>query len=346
MLPHLLVATLYTNYYSVFKERILGGDEGNVSQFWSQMTNRPAYPTHPMHNHARGWNHMRRAVPIGLHCDGVVTTGSGKVWKRMVEAMSWSSLLCQRGTSYFRNYLICMLVNMLMVAKDDVNTMNDFFRELCWSLYWLYMGVHPDRDSRNRLYTAEDGILFERKFDPLAGGYFGATWTFAWDLEWMRDYIRLSGAGRLCGLCRCNTSDIPWTACTNLSAWIDTVWTDAAHQAAFPDRHRLFRHVPGVTIFCYIPDWLHTKHIGCDAYFLGSVLMAMFTEIGIAGTNTEILQYVCDHISEGYKRLDVRNDTITGLTFGMIQRSAAKLPQLKMRGGQMKKWPLSFALSG
>ena len=136
---------------------------------------------------------MRRAVPIGLHCGGVVTTGSGKVWKRMVEAMSWSSLLCQRGTSYFRNYLICMLVKMLMVAKDDVNTMNDFFRELCWSLYWLYMGVHPDRDSRNRLYTSEDGILFERKFDPLAGGYFGATWTFAWDLEWMRDYIRLSG---------------------------------------------------------------------------------------------------------------------------------------------------------
>ena len=153
----------------------------------------------------------------------------------------------------------------------------------------------------------------------------------------MRDYIRLSGAGRLCALCRCNTSDIPWTACTNLSAWIDTVWTGAAHQAAFPDRHRLFRHVPGVTIFCYIPDWLHTKHIGRDAYFLGSVLMAMFTEIGIAGTNTEILQYIWDHISEGYKRLDVRNDRITGLTFGMIQSSAAKLPQLKMRGNQMKK---------
>ena len=57
-------------------------------------------------------------------------------------------------------------------------------------------------------------------------------------------------------------------------------------------------------MLAWIPDWLHTKHIGCDGYLLGSVLMAMFILIDIPGSNSsEKLDYVWEELQEGYRFL-------------------------------------------
>lgn len=96
----------------------------------------------------------------------------------------------------------------------------------------------------------------------------------------------------MCGLCRCNNSDVPWTGCSETSNWIPSVWNDSGHALAYPNQHKLFRHAPGLAVLAWIPDWLHSKHIGCDAYFLGSVLMAMFILIDLPGSNSEKLAYV------------------------------------------------------
>ena len=162
LLPHKLFASMYHNFRSAFNERILGGDGNKIGQLWRAMHAHPAYPVHPMHNHSR-FDHMRQAVPIGLHFDGVATIGSGKSWKRMVEAASWSSHLCQRGSSWFRNYLIGLVVKVMIISEGDETTMGAFWRELVWSLYWLYQGAHADRDSKGRLYTPEDGILYTQR---------------------------------------------------------------------------------------------------------------------------------------------------------------------------------------
>ena len=84
----------------------------------------------------------------------------------------------------------------------------------------------------------------------------------------------VGGAGRFCGLCKCNNSDVPWTGCAETSNWDPTVWDIAAYALGFPNRHKLFRQVPGLTMLAWIPDWLHTKHIGCDGFFPGDLRLA------------------------------------------------------------------------
>ena len=336
LLPHRLIAKMYECYRESFMDRMLGGDAGNINRFWTAMEKHPAYVDHPMHTHSRS-DHRKFGIPIGMHFDGVVSTGSGRKWARMIESFSWSSHLCKRGASWFRNFLIC-LVQKIMLAKEGADTtMNCVWRELCWSLYWCYQGVQPDRDSSGRLYTPEDGWLYDHRGEPLAGGYFLVVWTLKVDLEWLRDYIKLVGAGVMCALCGANSSDVPWTGCAFDCEWVGSVWSDATHLARFPNRHKLLRHVPGVTIHAWVPDWLHTKHIGCDSYFLGSILMALFIDCGLAGSNADKLAFIWNGIVDAYASLGIHKDRMTSLSFGMFQNARSKIPSLKLRGNVMKK---------
>ena len=69
----------------------------------------------------------------------------------------------------------------------------------------------------------------------------------------------------------------PWTAfCLAAAAWVATIWTYHAWISANPHRNALLR-LPGISCLNVCPDWQHCKHLGCDAYFYGSVL-AYFTD--------------------------------------------------------------------
>ena len=39
-----------------------------------------------------------------------------------------------------------------------------------------------------------------------------------------------------------------------------------------PNRHAIFRLIPGVSCYTYVPDTMHCKNLGSDPMFLGSVL--------------------------------------------------------------------------
>lgn len=290
-----------------------------------------------MHTHAR-YDHKQFGVPISLHFDGVVTVGSGKKWARLIEAFSWTSIIAPRRESWITNFLIVLVVKMLLATGDVGHTMSVVWRELCWSLYWLYQARHADRCSKGVLYTPADGDKYLRRLTPLAGGYFGVVWLINMDFEWLKEYIKLFWAGiGWCALCLANTGDVPWAGCSFDAAWIATTWSDAAHRIAFPRRHVLLRHVPGVTIFAWIPDWLHTKHLGSDSTFLGSVLVALLLEFGWPGTLEIKLQRLWNDLSRGYRELGIHQDRITCLTWGMLQSSTSKLPTLELRGGQIQK---------
>ena len=170
----------------------------------------------------------------------------------------------------------------------------------------------------------------------MAGGYVLVVWVLRMDLEWMHTYIRLAGEGIGCGLCKANATDIPWTACTHGVAWIGTIWDHVSHAAACPNRNVLLRHVPGCSVLAYIPDWLHTKHVGVDGYVLGSVFVALFTQAGLPGSDIDKRNYIWREIKLAYTHLHI-TECIQALTFGMIQSAGSKLPQLKLRGNQMEK---------
>ena len=94
------------------------------------------------------------------------------------------------------------------------------------------------------------------------------------DLEYLAKSWGLANPGALnpCSLCRANKSDLPWTDARATASWRATTWTEASWVAAHPNRSELFRKVPGLTIHAYVPDIMHTLHLGAYSYMLGSIL--------------------------------------------------------------------------
>ena len=177
-----------------------------------------------------------------------------------------------------RTYLlvIAFMFELLKYVGPDGHklTMDEIWKHVVWSLYWLYEGVHPDRDANNKLYTS--GPAFRRKGEPLAGGYFAPVWANCGDLDYMHKEIQLADFNKPsepCSLCGCNSLDIPWAACTDgHCVWQLHIWSNATYALAYPNRHRMMRHLPGVGITTYIPDVMHCKNLGSDKSFVGSTL--------------------------------------------------------------------------
>ena len=49
--------------------------------------------------------------------------------------------------------------------------MGKLWKDICWSLYWLDQGVHPDRGPGNVRYVPADGREYDVRGTPLTGGY-------------------------------------------------------------------------------------------------------------------------------------------------------------------------------
>ena len=93
LLPHRLLAAMWTNEREEFNARILGGDPSNVSRFWTEMAEveNPNYMSHPMHEHPR-FDHRTSAVPLACHFDGATSIHCGRSRGRMLRRVH--SLRC------------------------------------------------------------------------------------------------------------------------------------------------------------------------------------------------------------------------------------------------------------
>ena len=148
-------------------------------------------------------------------------------------------------------------------------------QKLAWSFYWLFVGKWPHRDENNRPYNPDspEGLKAQKNMD-LAGGYYGCLWVLKGDLEYVYKAwgLQFQGAAERCNCCQANTSTLPWTDHRQTALWRDTIWTKSTWEAAFPDRHVLFKNVLGLSIMNYVPDIMHCFHLGVYPYFLGSLL--------------------------------------------------------------------------
>ena len=63
--------------------------------------------------------------------------------------------------------LLILFVFECIVAGESMDVV---FANLAWSLYWAYLGVHPDRCPKGILYTT--GVDFDNALTPLAGVFF------------------------------------------------------------------------------------------------------------------------------------------------------------------------------
>jgi len=80
-----------------------------------------------------------------------------------------------------------------------------------------------------------------------------------------------------CALCACNASDVPWTDFKAGALWLTRQQVTWA--AAMPRRHELFMAPFSCGIASFFPDVMHTKHMGTDAWFYGSVLWLLCFEL-------------------------------------------------------------------
>ena len=179
ILPHMLFATIFAKHRNDFDMAMCGGSEDRLAEFWQAMEDHPAMAAHLRDRP----NWQRRAIPLGLHGDGLPVTGVGKTWAQSAEAFSWGSLVAP-GSTIRSLYLMFMCYKSLVVASGGLSTMDAIWRKVCWSFYWLWMGVWPEEDEFGRPWVS--GTLdHARAGTSLAGGFFATIWTIKGDLEWL-----------------------------------------------------------------------------------------------------------------------------------------------------------------
>ena len=256
LLPHEMFSAMYHWDKGMFIEKLCGGSVDEISKFWNQMINHPAYPNHPARLRP---GFREKCIPLSLHGDGVAVTGISKKWAKSCDAFSWRSVLA-RGSVVSTNFLIWLMFWMLIVKGAGNNMWDRFVKKLSWSFYWLFIGKFPDRDDNDKLYDRES-YEGRKAGTDLAGGFYGCLWLLLGDLEYLAKSWGLANPGALnpCSLCRANKSDLPWTDARATASWRASTWTADSW-------------VAGRTIHAYVPDIMHTLHLGAYSYLLGSIL--------------------------------------------------------------------------
>ena len=219
--------------------------------------------------------HPERAgmtIPLSLHGDGVPVAGVGKSWSKSATCYSWSSLL-GRGKTVEFNFMVYFYFKGLMASSEGQDTTAAFWRILVWSFRALQEGAWPSHGPDMTPFAAHTEAG-RRAGTPLADGFRACVYILKGDLEHFSSAYCLANphSHNPCFLCRCNTSTRPWTDFRETSdAWRPTIHTAADWVAANADRHPIFT-LAGVSITNCVPDLMHTRHSGVDAWFLGSVL--------------------------------------------------------------------------
>ena len=330
LLPHELFATIYTHHRDRFFEVLCGGSEANIEQFWAEVEGTQKYASLPARLVP---THKKRCIPIAIHGDGVPISGIGKSWSKSAQVFSWCSLLA-RGSTINTCFLIYLFFWQLIVSSGGMDQYQKFTKMLCWSLTALSSGKWPRADAEGRAW--EKGSPQEaRAGKPLADGFFCCVYLIKGDLEFMAKAFGLAWASSNspCSLCECNTTNTPWTDGRREAAWRNTIWKPGAWAAQRPERHLIFK-LPGVSILSYVPDILHTLHLGTYQYVFGSVLKLLTHHI-LQGRLDDNLERVWMAIKQRYKDYGV-SIRFNDLRLSMYTSSETNFPSLKGKAAEIR----------
>ena len=288
--PHELFAILYHKFPTVFRKRILGGDATRIARFWHEVRNHPALLGHPLRNHSKLRTH---AVPLAVYADGMAAVAVSKIYFKNAQIYSWRTLI-GRGSTLLRMFLIFLIVKTSATAQAS----DQFWSRLAWSLTALQNGTWPARDENNEPINYSGGPSWRKAGLDLAGGFFAPLFNMHGDLDNHASDLHLANclSNTPCFLCRASRrqNDRPWTDFKRTAECLKTTWQPRTWLANHPHRHRVFR-IPGVSVLMAIPDTMHCKHGGTDAYFFGSILkyLVFFIMTGSVEVNlTNLMQMI------------------------------------------------------
>ena len=197
-------------------------------------------------------------------------------------------------------------------------------------------GVRRSKDVNGKAY--QSGPLFRNAGQPLADGYYCVWWATQTDLDHL--FKSWGGANyktnaEPCFSCSCNTTTKPWADYRQGHAiWQNHLWTTLSYAEAHPNRHRLWRDVPSGGVLTYIPDVLHSKHLGTDPSFYGGAVY-LLTHYKLPGAPEDNLRRVFEMTVREYKKQHIL-DRYSKITPNMVKQSKAKLPLLKGKASRVK----------
>ena len=289
------------------------------------MKDHPALSATPL---AKRRDFKTKCVPISLHSDGVPVSGIGRAWSRSVSVYSWQSMI-GRGSTLDICFLTFMIFHSLMVKIAGEDTFTKFSKKLAWSLKWLAKGQWPTED--------ENGIPLAGGGGLLAGGFYACLWAVRADLA---DMSKTYGFNHVsskepCSCCGATTSDDkhPWTDGRPTATWLSTIWTPQGWIEHHPDRHPIFQLL-GVAIANFVPDLMHTLHLGVYQWIFGSVLK-MLTHLIMTGPPAENLEVLVCMIKERYQELGIK-ERYNDIRTSMYDRGDAQFPRLKGQAAEIK----------
>ena len=159
LLPHQLFADIYHRHKRTWAMTIRG-PEGQLLEFWDAQ--KKYHPLFQDGQHPLKSLDCSRCIPLCLHGDEVPISGLGKSWVKKMVNFSWSSLL-RSGTTKDSSYWVWGMLEKIGVTSEGPEaahvhrscknkTLNEFFRILRWSFYWLWMGIWPQSDVDGKKY--------------------------------------------------------------------------------------------------------------------------------------------------------------------------------------------------
>jgi hypothetical protein len=275
-----------------------------------------------------------------MHGDGVPVTGIGKSSSMSLEILTWMSLLAV-GTTLETNFYIYSVFKDLVVETPEVDTYDSLWKKLRWSFAALWEGRWPHLDAEgNRIH----GPNAHRAGDYLADGFFGVLYVLRGDLEWAWERLKLCNyravAAGPCCFCPCNGHDLPWSdfrITAPRAEWMNRVHTALEWHASHVEKIPIFS-LPGLSVLTFYGDLMHTKHLGTDAWFFGSVLW-MLTYLILPDTASHNMNVVWDHIHAWYKAHPAQRSVFSALRLSMFtvpEDPTASYPCLKGQASSIR----------
>ena len=220
------------------------------------------------------------------------------------------------------------------------NTYEALANLLRWSFTALWEGRWPTHDHLGKPFE-EGSLSYELAHGTgdLADGYFAVLWVIESDLDFLAvfwDFPRHTAA-MPCAFCPCTNrhGGIPWYdfSLAPPAPWM-TQFRDVQYML---DNHDLFPNamytIPGVTPMTVCIDWMHTKYLGTDQYFLGSVLWVLCNLLMDEGHNdTENCKHLWTKIKREYRARGTTS-RYRMMKTNMFSSGSGGYPQLKGKAG-------------
>ena len=195
IMPHELLASIYSDRPAAFEEVMLGGSSDCIGKFWADFP-----PPACLANDGRH-DFRQRCIPVAVHGDGVAISQVARTGSKKVDCISWQSLLCKKQTA-LSSFLIFFAFAHQVKEEGCFRTWWSVWRHICWSLRALYSGKWPSTD-QDGLAWPQGSTAGKLAGQDLAGGFYCIPVAARGDIEWMSLHHGLAhpSSRQPCSLC-------------------------------------------------------------------------------------------------------------------------------------------------